>query len=91
MGVYPMLHDETCHFLAADFDKENWQQDACAFLDTCRRLSLPAALERSRSGNGGHVWLFFEGAILGRSGAQTGITCSHGDNGTSSGGWFRLL
>ena len=63
MGVYPMLHDETCHFLAADFDKENWQQDACAFLDTCRRLSLPAALERSRSGNGGHVWLFFEGAI----------------------------
>ena len=60
MGVYPMLHDETCHFLAADFDKENWQEDAGAFLDTCRRLSVPAALERSRSGNGGHVWLFFD-------------------------------
>jgi superfamily II DNA or RNA helicase len=60
MGVYPMLHDETCHFLAADFDNQNWQEDASAFVDTCRRFSLPAALERSRSGNGGHVWLFFE-------------------------------
>ena len=63
MGVYPMLLDETCHFLAADFDKEEWQKDAGAFLDTCRRLSLAAALERSRSGNGGHVWFFFEDAI----------------------------
>ena len=63
MGVYPMLLDETCYFLAADFDRENWQEDAGAFLETCRRLSLPAALERSRSGNGGHVWLFFEDAI----------------------------
>lgn len=63
MGVYPMLLDETCYFLAADFDRENWQTDAGAFLETCDRLSLPAALERSRSGNGGHVWLFFEEAI----------------------------
>src|SRR5208282_4279586 len=63
MGVYPMLLDETCYLLAADFDDEHWQEDAGAFLDTCRRLSLPAALERSRSGNGGHVWLFFEEAI----------------------------
>jgi superfamily II DNA or RNA helicase/very-short-patch-repair endonuclease len=63
MGVYPMLQDETCHFLAADFDKETWQEDAGAFLETCNRLSLPAALERSRSGNGGHIWLFFEEAI----------------------------
>jgi hypothetical protein len=63
MGVYPMLHDETCHFLAADFDNQSWQEDAGAFVETCRRLSLPAALERSRSGNGGHVWLFFQEAI----------------------------
>ena len=63
MGVYPMLLDETCHFLAADFDGENWQADASAFLETCRQLDLPAALERSRSGNGGHVWLFFDEAI----------------------------
>ncbi|MGA2502416.1 MAG: DEAD/DEAH box helicase family protein, partial [Tepidisphaeraceae bacterium] len=63
MGVYPMLLDETCFFLAADFDKEHWRDDAGAFLETCRKLNLPAALERSRSGNGGHVWLFFEQAI----------------------------
>jgi superfamily II DNA or RNA helicase len=63
MGVYPMLLDETCHFLAADFDEESWREDAGAFLDTCRRFSLPAVLERSRSGNGCHVWLFFEDAV----------------------------
>ena len=63
MGVYAMLLDETCFFLAADFDDEDWQRDAAAFLDTCRRLDVPAVLERSRSGNGGHVWFFFEEAI----------------------------
>ena len=62
-GVYPMLRDETCYFLAADFDKECWREDAETFLQTCRRLKLPAALERSRSGNGGHVWLFFDEAL----------------------------
>jgi superfamily II DNA or RNA helicase/very-short-patch-repair endonuclease len=63
VGVYPMLLDETCFFLAADFDKTSWQEDAIAFLQTCRRLNLTAALERSRSGKGGHVWLFFAEAI----------------------------
>src|SRR5256885_16503501 len=59
MGVYPMLRDETCFFLAADFDKATWQQDAGAFLETCRQMSVPAALERSRSGNGGDRLVFF--------------------------------
>ena len=59
IGIYPMLLDETCWFLAADFDKESWQQDVTAFLSTCRAKSVPAVLERSRSGNGGHVWIFF--------------------------------
>ena len=63
MGVYPMLLDETCFFLAADFDKENWRADVSAVLETCRQMELPAALERSRSGNGGHLWMFFEEAI----------------------------
>jgi hypothetical protein len=63
MGVYPMLQDETCFFLAADFDKENWPEDVAEFLKTCRQMSLPAALEQSRSGNGGHVWLFFDQAV----------------------------
>ncbi|HEY4049054.1 MAG TPA: DEAD/DEAH box helicase family protein, partial [Acidobacteriaceae bacterium] len=63
MGVYPMLLDETCFFIAADFDKATWQDDAKAFLETCRQMNMPAALERSRSGNGGHVWLFFSEAV----------------------------
>lgn len=63
MGVYPMLLDETCLFLAVDFDKEWWQADAGAFVETCRKLDLPVALERSRSGNGAHVWFFFAEAV----------------------------
>lgn len=63
MGIYPMLLDETCFFLAADFDKSNWQEDAKAFLKTCQGLNLPAAMERSRSGKGAHIWLFFAEAI----------------------------
>jgi len=60
---YPLLQDETCWFLAVDFDKETWQRDATAFLAVCCELNVPAALERSRSGNGGHVWIFFDQAI----------------------------
>ena len=63
IGVYPMLLDETCFFLAADFDKTTWQDDVAAFLETCRQMNLPAALERSRSGKGGHIWFFFNEAV----------------------------
>lgn len=63
IGIYPLLQDETCWFLAVDFDKKTWQKDATAFLAVCCELSVPAALERSRSGNGGHVWIFFDRAI----------------------------
>ena len=62
-GVYPMLLDETCFFLATDFDKKAWHRDAAAFIETCQDLEIPAALERSRSGHGGHVWLFFKEAV----------------------------
>ena len=60
IGVYPLLTDETCGFLAVDFDKTSWADDARAFLETCATFQVPAILERSRSGNGGHVWIFFE-------------------------------
>lgn len=63
IGIYPLLLDETCWFLAADFDKKNWELDAAAFLATCREMAVPAVLERSRSGNGSHVWIFFDCAI----------------------------
>ena len=59
IGVYPMLPDDACRFLAADFDKASWRRDASAFLEACRSKEVPAALERSRSGNGAHVWIFF--------------------------------
>lgn len=59
IGVYPLLPDETCWFLAADFDKTTWQDDTRTFMETCQHFSIPAGLERSRSGNGGHAWIFF--------------------------------
>jgi len=62
-GVYPLLLDETCFFVAADFDKTGWEQDSLAFVFACRRLGLPVALERSRSGHGAHAWIFFDGAV----------------------------
>src|SRR4029453_8879617 len=57
-GIYPMLQDETCFFLAIDFDKEGWREDAGAFLETCRALGVPSVLERSRSGQGGNEGSF---------------------------------
>jgi len=63
MGLYPMLSDETCYLLAVDLDGDAWREDAGALRATCRRLALPVALERSRSGKGGHLWLFFAEAL----------------------------
>lgn len=60
MGVYPMLLDERCWFLAVDFDGEGWKKEVSVFMGIARDQKVPASLERSRSGNGGHVWLFFE-------------------------------
>ncbi len=72
IGVYPMLLDETCWFLAVDFDKETWVADAKAYLETCRSFKVPAALERSRSGNGGHIWIFFSEPIPAKLARQLG-------------------
>jgi hypothetical protein len=63
MGVYPMLADNTCSFLAADFDEGDWRRDAFAFKDSCELYKIPVAIERSRSGNGAHAWIFFDEPI----------------------------
>jgi hypothetical protein len=60
IGIYPLLKDNTSWFIAADFDKANWIEECRSFLTFYHDQGLPAYLERSRSGKGGHVWLFFD-------------------------------
>ena len=62
-GVYPLMEDETCRFLAVDFDKGHWQGDVAAYVETGRRFGLTPAVERSRSGDGAHVWFFFSAPL----------------------------
>src|SRR5713101_3263538 len=72
MGVYPLLEDETCWFLAVDFDKSTWMEDVSAFVETCRRVGIPTAVERSRSGNGAHTWFFFSAPVPAASARKMG-------------------
>ncbi len=72
MGVYALLEDETCHFLAADFDKEAWRDDVAALRETCRAFDVPVAIERSRSGNGAHAWFFFADRIAAATARRMG-------------------
>lgn len=72
IGVYPLLSDDSCYFLAADFDEADWREDAKAFMQSCRRLGIPAALEISRSGNGAHSWIFFAEPVPAREARQLG-------------------
>ena len=60
IGIYPLMPDDTCYFLAVDFDEADWRDDTRAFAQSCRELDIPVALEISRSGNGAHGWIFFE-------------------------------
>ncbi|MBN4081735.1 DEAD/DEAH box helicase [bacterium AH-315-C07] len=60
MGIYPLLRDNTSWFIAADFDKEKWAEECRTFINICKEKEIPAYLERSRSGHGGHVWIFFD-------------------------------
>ncbi len=60
VGIYPLLTDNTSWFIAADFDEEKWEEECRAFVSACEEKGIAAYLERSRSGKGGHVWIFFE-------------------------------
>jgi len=72
VGVYPLLEDDTCHFLAVDFDEAEWREDVRAFMQSCIDLDVPAALEISRSGQGAHAWIFFTSAVLARDARRLG-------------------
>nr|WP_211183479.1 DEAD/DEAH box helicase [Thalassotalea sp. Y01] len=60
IGIYPLLNDNTTYILAADFDKDDWRVSVNAFSKACEVYQVPHLIERSRSGNGGHVWIFFK-------------------------------
>ena len=62
-GIYPMQLDETCYFLAIDFDDEGWEKDISLLRNVCKEFDISFAVERSRSGNGAHIWFFFDEPI----------------------------
>ncbi len=72
IGIYPLFGDDSCWFLACDFDGGTWQLDALALLEACGERGVPAALERSRSGRGGHVWIFFSAPVAAGSARKLG-------------------
>jgi len=72
VGVYPLLEDDTCYFLAVDFDEAEWRDDARAFIQSLEELGVPAALEISRSGKGAHAWVFFAGKVSARDARRLG-------------------
>ncbi|WP_322994389.1 TOTE conflict system archaeo-eukaryotic primase domain-containing protein [Castellaniella sp.] len=72
VGVYPLLEDDTCYFLAVDFDETDWRDDACAFMQSCEDLGVSAALEISRSGKGAHAWVFFASRVSARDARRLG-------------------
>ncbi len=72
IGIYPMLLDETCYFLAIDFDGDGWIDNIRAFRETCLTCNVPVAVERSKSGNGAHAWIFFEEKVPAALARKTG-------------------
>lgn len=72
IGIYPLLPGDLCNFLAIDFDKKTYEKDVIAFWNTCDELGIPIYVEKSRSGNGAHVWIFFEESISARIARKMG-------------------
>ena len=89
IGVYSMLQDETCWFLAVDFDESDFQSDALAFQRICTANGVPAYVERSRSGNGAHVWIFFAAPVPAKLARQLGTALLTDAMNTQSGITFR--
>jgi hypothetical protein len=81
VGVYPLMEDDSCYFLAVDFDDAEWREDVRAFARSCHELGVPVALEISRSGQGAHAWVFFDARVPAREARRLGTaiishTCS---------------
>ena len=72
LGVYPLLQDETCRFLAIDFDEESWRADVAMTVQAARESDIPCAVEISRSGNGAHLWIFFAEPVEAAKARQMG-------------------
>ena len=72
MGIYPLLEDETCRFLAIDFDKKNWQEEILIAKSIYEEYGIKSYIERSRSGNGGHLWIFFSETVEARLARKLG-------------------
>ncbi|MFH1278917.1 MAG: DEAD/DEAH box helicase family protein [Candidatus Eisenbacteria bacterium] len=72
VGLYPLLEDETCWLLAIDFDKGMWKEDVSAFIEICQETNMPVAVERSRSGDGAHVWFFFKSPMFASAARKMG-------------------
>jgi hypothetical protein len=81
VGVYPLLEDDSCYFLATDFDEADWREDARAYMQSCDELGVPVAIEISRSGQGAHAWVYFASRVSARDARRLGTaiishTCS---------------
>ncbi|WP_236701308.1 TOTE conflict system archaeo-eukaryotic primase domain-containing protein [Thalassomonas viridans] len=74
IGLYPLLEDDHCWLLVVDFDKSDWREAVTAFRKACHEWQLPCSVEISRSGNGAHVWLFFDSPLLARDVRQLGFS-----------------
>ncbi len=72
VGTYTIREDDTCIFLAADFDKERWGVDALTYKAAASDMGVEVYIERSRSGSGGHAWIFFQEPIKARLARQLG-------------------
>lgn len=73
IGLYPLLNNNECCLLVVDFDKSDWQADVTAFSEACLAWNISFAIERSRSGNGAHIWIFFDESVPAKDARNLGF------------------